>query len=138
MDYTPPPPIERLIISIDEASYDEARGIASIQIEQAFATSKIIRAYGGDEITLIYKNSKSELGNCPAMRVNIQDIKRDIIFSENSVILKISGITKDMASNIKQALCFTIDAGTVKIVSSINYDPHSPSGLKDLTSTLNE
>ncbi len=134
----PPPQIEKLVISIDEASYNEAGNIASIKIQQAFKTSKIIRSYNGAEITLIYKNNKLDLKNCPFVRVKIKNVARDINFSENSVTIKISNINKQLANNIEKQLCLKIDTKTLKKVSSINYDPSSPNDLKDLTSTLNE
>ncbi len=138
MDYTPPPQIKQLIISIDGASYDEGAGVASIKIERAFETSKIIRSYDGLEVALIYKDTDPNLESCPNVRVHTKNIARDIDFSENSVTMNISNISKALADNIAKQLCLVIDTSTLKKVSSINYDQNSDSGLKEIKDTLNK
>ena len=111
--------------------------IAAITIERAFETSKIIRSYEGEEITLIYKGASPELNNCPNLRVDIKDVRRNIDFSQNNVTLKISNISNDLAKGIEKHLCLIIDTTTLKKVSSINFDPNSDGGLKELVNTLN-
>ncbi len=134
MDNAPPP---ALIIQIDDAQYDAAQKTASIKMSKAFQKSGKISAYKGQTIKLIYKNEPESLNNCPDVRVPLQDIKRSIDFSSNTVTITIANIEQSLADKIAKTLCLYIDAETVKKVGNPNYrenktDPKKPfSNLND-------
>ncbi|PCI98898.1 MAG: hypothetical protein COB14_07315 [Alphaproteobacteria bacterium] len=122
MDYTPPPPIEQLIISIDEATFDKDSHQAMIKMSKAFQKSHAIQSYHGADITLIYNNNMDiNIKNCPPVRVPITDIKRAISLFDNTVTLTISNISDELAEKIRKTMCLLIDTDTVKKISNPNY-----------------
>jgi len=131
MDFVPPPPQAQLIIEIDDASYDAPNKTASITMSEAFQKSTKIEVYHGKDITLIYQDKKPNLENCPDVRVPLEDVKRSINFSANTVTITISNIEQNLADEIAKTLCLNIDTETVKKVSNPNYgqgktDPNRP------------
>ncbi|MGH1379226.1 MAG: hypothetical protein ACRBB3_10440 [Alphaproteobacteria bacterium] len=137
MDYTPPPPIEQLIISIDEATFSKDKNIATIKMSDAFQKSHEIQGYFGSDITLIYKNNTDvNFAKCPPVRVPTTDVKRAINLLDNTVTLTISNISEDLAEEIRKTMCLLIDTYTVKKVSNPNYV--SEKSAKKPYSTLNE
>lgn len=155
MDYIPPPiatieyimparaqqqgsTINQLIISIDEASYDKEKGIATISMSKAFQKSHIIQSYFGNDIALIYKGETLDLNNCPPVRVSISNIKRDINFLNNTVTLSISNIEQNLADKISTTHCLLIDTKTVKKVSNPNYEAPIPIEKREPFSRLNQ
>lgn len=124
MDYTPPPQIEQLIISIDEATFDKDKHQATIKMSKAFQKSHAIQNYYGSDITLIYNNNTDiDIKVCPPVRVPTTDIKRAISLFDNTVTLTISNISEELAEKIRKTMCLLIDTDTVKQVSSPSYIP---------------
>ncbi len=124
MDYTPPPQIEQLIISIDEATFDKDNHQAMIKMSKAFQKSHAIQGYNGADITLIYNNNTDiNIKDCPPVRVPTTDIKRAISLFDNTVTLTISNISDELAEKIRKTMCLLIDTDTVKKVSSPSYTP---------------
>lgn len=122
MDHTPPPQIEQLIISIDEATFDKSSHQATIKMSKAFQKSHAIQGYIGTDITLIYNNNMDiNLKACPPVRVPITDIKRALNLIDNTVTLTISNISDELAKKIRKTMCLLIDTDTVKRVSNPNY-----------------
>ena len=137
MDYTPPPQIEQLIISIDEATFDKDSQQAMIKMSKAFQKSHAIQGYNGADITLIYNNNTDiDFKECPPVRVPTTDIKRAINLIDNTVTLTISNISETLAEKIRKTMCLLIDTDTVKKVSNPSYV--SPNEPKQPYSSLNE
>lgn len=137
MDYTPPPQIEQLIISIDEATFDKDSHQAMIKMSKAFQKSHAIQSYNGADITLIYNNNMNiNIKACPPVRVPTTDIKRAINLLDNTVTLTISNISEKLAEKIRKTMCLLIDTDTVKQVSSPSYTPSNTP--KKPYSSLNE
>lgn len=137
MDYTPPPQIEQLIISIDEATFDKDNHQAMIRMSKAFQKSHVIQSYNGADITLIYNdNMDININKCPPVRVPITDIKRAINLFDNTVTLTISNISDELAEKIRKTMCLLIDTDTVKKVSNPSYT--SSNEPKKPYSSLNE
>ncbi len=137
MDYTPPPQIEQLIISIDEATFNKDKNFATIKMSDAFQKSHEIQGYFGSDITLIYQNNTDiNFTKCPPVRVPTTDVQRDINLLDNTVTLTISNISEDLAEEIRKTMCLLIDTYTVKKVSNPNYI--SKNSHKQPYSNLNE
>ncbi|PCI57117.1 MAG: hypothetical protein COB36_02285 [Alphaproteobacteria bacterium] len=137
MDYTAPPQIEQLIISIDEATFDKDNHQAMIKMSKAFQKSHAIQGYNGADITLIYNNNIDiNIKACPPVRVPTTDIKRAINLIDNTVTLTISNISEKLAEKIRETMCLLIDTDTVKKVSNPSYI--SPNTPKQPYSNVNE
>lgn len=112
-----------LHISIDQATYEPQNERAQIVMSDALAKSNTIRKYHGNTIVLIYKNEDINYKACPHIRVPIEDITRNINFTENTVTISISNVPQGMADRIQKTLCLFINADTVHYVSALVFPP---------------
>jgi len=133
MDYYLPPPIEDapivmaqassnvLTLQVEEAAYDQNNKSAEIKLIEALQKSHQIESYNGKFIRLTHGSGVNNSGHCPDVKVKISDIKREINYINNEVVLTISNLPDNVAQGIESAQCLMIDTVTVKKVSNPDF-----------------